>query len=103
MKDFNCWMHEMSFNFRNREYVCDCLDFNFIALARHLKNSKFLDGVVCTNMQILQYTRVSEVPLEELVCDVQDNCPLKCRCVSQPSNLTFHVICTNSSLNTFQQ
>jgi len=97
--DFICWLKEVSLNLSHSPYLCDCLDFALYAWANIVKLSDILNNVYCKDRQGLQSVRATYVPINDLVCSVPENCPATCSCVNQPSNSTFHIICTNTEHN----
>ena len=99
MIDVLCWMQEVHLYMRHCPYVCDCLDYTLHALDNIGNLADILQDVCCLNRDSFLSVRARYVPLEELVCRVQELCPGGCICVNQPSNSTFHVTCTNNGLN----
>jgi len=100
MADFICWRVETDLYFGGGNYyICDCLDFNFLVLTRSLAHLSYFVDMVCCNILVSLTVQAIQVPLADLGCTVQDNCPIACQGISQPSDTTFHVICLNIGFN----
>ena len=81
------------------DFVCDCRDFQILRISKTLKHATLFDPTQCKNMNSsAEAVRFIAVPLDNLVCDIIDQCPEKCKCTKQPSTRTIHVNCHNAGL-----
>jgi len=85
----------------SRKYNCDCQDIEFykaIAVSNSSKDTS-VAGLKCSTSSNLVNKSVSEVPLDEFVCELEDHCPPSCQCVYCPANDTLHVYCSSANLS----
>jgi len=77
-------------------YHCDWLDINFFMRARNIipTFNSFFQKLRCSEPLSLANRLVSDVPLNEFVCELSERCPPGCRCVHRPANYTVHVYCS---------
>lgn len=78
---------------------CDCVDFDvYRSEFSPLVHDKLLSDNWCHGPESLYGKKILEVPLDQLVCEVTEGCPVGCRCVHRPANATLHVYCSNRNL-----
>ena len=81
--------------------ACNCLDIaiygSFTAYRDLSSYNAIYSYCGMTKRQQYLFTRPSEW-LENFVCNVNNRCPDSCTCYSQPSNATFHVLCSGLGL-----
>lgn len=83
---------------------CNCQDFSLIKKLRTTHSYKqFYACTFCNSPPKLANKTIEQIAFDQFVCDVSDRCPIDCRCVYQPSNLTMHVDCSNSNLSAVPQ
>ena len=80
------------------EFVCDCRDFQLIRILKRFNKIRIFDKTMCKFGNDNELVRLTSVPLDQLVCDITDQCPEKCKCTRQPSKRTIHVNCHNADL-----
>ena len=80
------------------EFVCDCRDFQLIRILQRFKKIRIFDKTMCKYGNDNKTDRLTSVLLDQLVCDITDQCPEKCKCTKQPSTRTIHVNCHNAGL-----
>jgi len=84
---------------RSTDYYCDCTDIRFYRFQSFFNVRNFLEDMRCNEPWNLSNKLAIQVPLEELVCELSDGCPVGCRCVYRPANATLHVNCAASNLS----
>ena len=78
---------------------CDCQDFDLLRNIRKLAASTLFTEPFCLFPASVMGLKVMSVPLDQLVCGIEDQCPTNCVCTKQPSTLTIYVNCTNAGLH----
>ena len=101
--DFMCMLGNTAFSkfdisFYDVKLTCDCHDYTFIQIARFWRHFKFASTAYCWEPERLFGLGFAYVAVEQLVCDIFDQCPSGCKCTKQPATLTIHVNCTNADL-----
>ena len=80
-------------------FVCDCRDFLILRIIKAFKYVTIFEATQCNNINSsVEAVRFASVPLDNLECDIPDQCPEKCKCTRQPSTRTIHVNCHNTDL-----
>ena len=77
---------------------CDCRDYAFFRILRYFRHVYYAKGAFCSDPDNLNGLKIENVPIDQLVCGIVDQCPSGCKCTKQPATLTIHVNCTNSNL-----
>jgi len=81
-------------------YTCDCKDFSLQAFQRRFTHyDGLLKDIICNAPPRLANKLVIQVPLNELECELSEQCPANCQCVYRPENATLHVYCSSSKLS----
>ena len=85
-----------SFKLIMNSLKCDCIDSQAIDLIQ--KKTYNLDAslVTCSKSSNVKDKTVYKVPIDALVCKVEDQCPAPCVCIDQPSTRTMIINCTNA-------
>ena len=78
--------------------ICDCHDYAIFRILRYLRHVYYASGAFCSDPENLYGLKIENVPVDQLVCDIVDQCPYGCQCTKQPATLTIHINCTNSNL-----
>jgi hypothetical protein len=102
-QDVICYFRPMNrrngLNFEYNPFTCDCLDFKAYALSytypRALTFEAYCGGESPASVFGM---KLATVPVNQLVFSVSTNCPNNCSCINQPSNETFHVLCSGAGL-----
>ena len=79
------------------EVICDCRDFEYFRFTRWAFTRE-LDSIRCSGPTDFQGQRMMNVPIDQFVCDIVDQCPSGCKCTKQPSTLSIIVDCKNARL-----
>ena len=82
---------------------CDCVDFEFFKFLSLFNHYTILDQLYCkpkSQPATLYDQKANTDPafLEQLVCELTEQCPVGCRCVHRPANATLHVDCSNTNI-----
>ena len=78
--------------------TCDCRDF---AVKLYITQDDYnldLTQAICSDPANLRNKSISSLSIDDMVCNVKDHCPSKCRCTDQPSTKYIIVNCTNAGL-----
>jgi len=78
--------------------ICDCQDYTFYYLADVFRKNNLFKDVRCASPPNLYNGEVVSVQLDQFICQLTDRCPVGCRCVHRPSNVTLHVDCPNANI-----
>ena len=78
--------------------TCDCLEFAYVRNNRFFRHAHGLDQAVCSQPSNLEGQRIMYLNIDQLVCDIVEQCPPGCKCTKQPSTLTMYVNCTQANL-----
>ena len=84
------------------DYHCDCRDVNYLAILRSgviSVNFAYFNHIRCSQPLSLANRTVSDISLNEFVCELYNRCPPSCRCVNRPENFTVHVYCSATNLS----
>ena len=95
------------------QYNCDCKDIEFYKEIHNLDSSFHVSvaglqcftpslsvaGLQCFTPSRLANKAVTQVPLEEFVCELEDHCPPSCRCAYCPANDILHVNCSAANMS----
>ena len=78
--------------------TCDCQDYAFIRISKFAKHVLFANTAYCKEPISLNGQRFTSIAVDQLVCDIVDQCHSGCKCTKQPATLTIHVNCSNADL-----
>ena len=106
--DVLCLMHKsgsthFDIDLHFSEIVCDCQEFEFIRFTRYTVGSNELDSVRISEPAEFRWRKLMTVDVDQLVCDIVDQCPTGCKCTKQPSKVVINVDCKNADLNEMPQ
>ena len=82
----------------SRNYHCDCADIDFLVNNKYFDINRMFMDVQCSQPRSLAGRFVSQVPLNEFVCEFSRRCPTSCRCGYRPANSTVHLDCSAANL-----
>lgn len=97
-----------TYDIKNSKAHCDCHVARFLKFCPDdfyriykAKNNK----LVCGSPENLVNVSVIDLPLynevfDEMICEVWDHCPRKCKCIEQPRRDRLFIDCSNQSLHT---
>ncbi|CAG2200882.1 unnamed protein product [Mytilus edulis] len=97
-----------TYDIKNSKAHCDCHVARFLKFCPDdfyriykAKNNK----LVCGSPENLVNVSVIDIPLynevfDEMICEVWDHCPRKCKCIEQPRRDRLFIDCSNQSLHT---
>ncbi|XP_025109945.1 protein toll-like [Pomacea canaliculata] len=90
------------FDFRHNPFHCDCQMYELIGLFDNLTLFVWADAlnVTCGSPPKFKDVPLNKVPLDELVCNVTENCPSSCTCTKRPYYQDLLVNCTYKRLPT---
>lgn len=89
------------FSFLNIQLNCDCNLQPFISLSKDILQSIWRDymNVTCVSPTEMAGIPIVKIPLEKLVCQIINDCPISCTCVEIPEKNTLYVDCSNANLH----
>ncbi|PVD22759.1 hypothetical protein C0Q70_16015 [Pomacea canaliculata] len=90
------------FDFRHNPFHCDCQMYDLLGYFDNLTLFVRADilNVTCGSPPKFKDVPFNKVPLDELVCNVTENCPSSCTCTKRPYYQDLLVNCTYKRLPT---
>ena len=76
--------------------VCDCRDYPVKKYNMLNDFSMDLTHVICSSPTKLRNVSLSTISIDDMVCDIEDDCPPKCNCIEQPSTNSIIINCTDA-------
>ena len=75
-------------------FICDCIDFDFY---EHIHQSQlpYFHKLTCDSPFNLRGQNLASIPLDQFVCKINEDCPLRCTCLDIPFNRSINILCPN--------
>ncbi|PVD22758.1 hypothetical protein C0Q70_16014 [Pomacea canaliculata] len=88
------------FDFRHNPFYCDCEMYELIVVLDQLTSMVQRDflNLTCGGPPKFKDVPFSKLPVDELVCNVTENCPSSCTCTTRPYYQDLLVNCAHAQL-----
>ena len=93
------WYPTMHVTFYDNAFICDCKEFRYFRFFWFVRQTSYIDSAYCAEPNNLLNLRVTSVPLESLLCSMNESCPRQCACTTQPATLTRNIDCSGTLMS----
>ena len=93
------WYPTMHVTLYDNAFICDCKEFKYFRFFWFVRQTSYIDSAYCAEPKNLLNSRVTSVPLDSLLCGMNESCPHECTCTTQPATLTRNVDCSGTLMS----
>ena len=91
------WWATWLLSLYDNRFICDCREFKYFRFVMWVKETNYLDSTYCAEPASLVNMRTTSVPLDRLLCGIDESCPHMCTCSKQPA--TINIDCSNAAVS----